>query len=81
MQAVLDSSAVLAFLRAEPGHETVAGIMPGSLLSAVNFAEVVTKLVERGGSAARAVELAATLPYRVVDFDEDLAARAGVLWT
>ncbi|HVL71907.1 MAG TPA: hypothetical protein VM434_08485 [Beijerinckiaceae bacterium] len=41
---------MLAFLRREPGHETVAGLMPGSLLSAVNFAEVVTKLVERGSS-------------------------------
>jgi len=47
---VVDSSAVLAVINGEPGGEIVAALINDSLLSAVNFAEVMTKLVQRGGS-------------------------------
>jgi ribonuclease VapC len=43
--AVLNGSAVLALLRAEPGHDKVAELLPGSLISAVNYFEVVQKLI------------------------------------
>lgn len=46
---VLDASAVLAFLRKEPGHEIVSRHLGnGSVLSAVNLAEVAYKLSEIG---------------------------------
>lgn len=43
---VLDASAVLALIHEEPGHEVVAAEIDGSLLGAVNLAEVIGKLVD-----------------------------------
>lgn len=47
--AVLDSSALLAFLRGEPGANTVAGALRrGAIMSAVNLEEVLTKVADAG---------------------------------
>lgn len=78
-EAVLDSSAVLSLLLAEPGAEIVQSVLPGALLSTVNFAEVLAKLVERGmpsSEAARAVE---ALGVELVDFNIDQAHMTGQL--
>jgi len=77
--SVLDSSAVLAVINGEPGGEIVAALINDSLVSAVNFAEVMTKLVERSGSLERARKALAILDLNVVDFDRDLAENAGGL--
>ncbi|WP_375461067.1 type II toxin-antitoxin system VapC family toxin [uncultured Enterovirga sp.] len=79
-EAVLDASAVLAFLRGEPGEDVVRRLLPRSLLSTVNLTEIIGKLVERGLSGPEAVRLARELPYEVVSFDAELAASAGSLW-
>lgn len=47
-EVVLDASAFLALLNAEPGAEKVAGVLSGAALSAVNLSEVVAKLAEVG---------------------------------
>ncbi len=44
---VLDASALLAVLFDEPGAERVAASLSGALVSAVNFHEVIAKLVDR----------------------------------
>ena len=41
--AVLDASAVLASIYRETGHEQVADILGGAVVSTVNWAEVVAK--------------------------------------
>jgi PIN domain nuclease of toxin-antitoxin system len=76
---VLDSSALLAFIHGEPGAEVVAGVVGDALMSSVNLAEVVTKLVQRTGSldAARAALGMATVD--VIDFDAPQAEQAGAL--
>jgi PIN domain nuclease of toxin-antitoxin system len=79
-EAVLDASAVLAFLRREPGEDVVRRVMPRSLLCTVNLTEIVSKLIERGAATAAAFEIARSLPYRIVPYDEDLAYDAGALW-
>ena len=43
---VLDASAVLALLQDEPGAQLVERFLAGSVLSTVNLAEVVGKLVD-----------------------------------
>jgi PIN domain nuclease of toxin-antitoxin system len=78
---VLDASAVLALLRTEPGHEEVAELLPGSLISAVNYSEVVQKLSHLGSStaeddAAALIALGAT----VAPFDVAGATSAAGLW-
>jgi PIN domain nuclease of toxin-antitoxin system len=45
---VLDASALLCMLNDEPGADRVAQILPRSLIGATNYAEVVSKLRERG---------------------------------
>lgn len=45
--AVLDSSAVLAAVREEPGHEQVAAVLGQAVISSVNLAEVLAKVLER----------------------------------
>jgi PIN domain nuclease of toxin-antitoxin system len=42
---VLDASALLAFIYDEPGAERVAPLLAESLMSAVNFSEVVARLL------------------------------------
>jgi PIN domain nuclease of toxin-antitoxin system len=72
---VLDASAVLALMDAEPGQEAVAAVLPGALVSAVNLAE----LAERGMPAAQAHADALALGIDVVAFDGDLALDVGAL--
>jgi ribonuclease VapC len=75
----LDASAVLAMLGREPGREAVLAALPGALLSTVNLAEVVTKLVDRGIAASRARALALELKVDLVELDADTAETAGAL--
>ena len=77
--AVLDASALLALLNAEPGAERVAACVPGGVISAVNLAEVVGKLAE-AGMAVEDIRLAlAGLALRIADLDEGLAYDVGLL--
>ncbi|MBS3025583.1 type II toxin-antitoxin system VapC family toxin [Acidiphilium multivorum] len=77
--AVLDSSAVLALLFGEPGAERVKETLPGALLSAVNFAEIVTKLCERGMPQDQARLAIEAIGVEVVDFGIDQACVTGEL--
>jgi ribonuclease VapC len=76
---VLDASAVLALMAGEPGEDAVAAVLPGALLSAVNLAEVVSKLAERGMPAAQAHADALALGIDVVALDGDLGLDVGAL--
>lgn len=54
---VLDSSALLAYLRAEPGRDRVrVALEQSTAISAVNWAEVLSKLVDFGYDANAAGE-------------------------
>lgn len=58
--AVLDASAVLALLFGEIGADAVRPRVRGGLISTVNLAEVLAKLVDKGvpaEEAARAVDM------------------------
>jgi ribonuclease VapC len=79
-EAVLDSSAIMAVLRAEPGAEAVARAMPAAIVSVVNEAEVIGVLIRQGRLPAQALSSVLDLPYRRIDLDAELARRAGLLW-
>ena len=74
---VLDASAVLALLQAEPGHEVVQARVEqgGCAISAVNLCEVLTRLIDWTMSAADAGVAVDALDLDVAPFDE-AAARA-----
>src|SRR5690349_17922391 len=76
---VLDSSAVLAVINREPGGGVVASALEGAMLSAVNHAEIVAKLVERGADWRVASSAVLNVGILVIDFGLDLANRAGEL--
>ncbi len=78
-RVVLDASALLALLYQEPGGEAVRGHLPGSLLSAVNLSEVVTKSVDMGMSVEEANLALSGFPYEVVAFDAEYASVAASL--
>jgi ribonuclease VapC len=77
--AVLDSSAVIALLTAEPGDDRVRGRLSGAMISSVNLAEVVAYFARRGASRDAVMAIVASLPIDVVAFDLELAATAGML--
>ena len=54
MRKVFDSSAVLAFLLAEPGAEKIRLEIPEGTISAVNAAEVLAVLARKGVPVAEA---------------------------
>ena len=45
MTVVLDASALLAYLKGEPGGDRVDGVLAESVMSSVNWAEVVQKSI------------------------------------
>jgi PIN domain nuclease of toxin-antitoxin system len=47
---VLDSSAILAVFLSEPGCERVLPFLQGALLSTVNLAEVITRMIDVGAA-------------------------------
>jgi PIN domain nuclease of toxin-antitoxin system len=52
--AVLDASALLAYLRDESGADLVAdAIATGAAISTVNLGEVLSRVADRGGDPAR----------------------------
>lgn len=79
MAGVLDASAVLAVYLDEPGAETVAAVVAGSLLSSVNYTEVISRALDRGGSFDHVLRSLARMAFIVVAYDLTLARRAGEL--
>jgi len=78
---VLDASALLAVMLEKAGAESVRDLLPGAMIGAVNLAEVVTKLQERG-APDDAIDLnIAKLGLPIVPFDEEQAMAAGKLRT
>jgi ribonuclease VapC len=79
MKAVLDASALLALLWCEPGSEVVAAIMEDAAVSAVNWAEIISKLQERGIDLDMARPMLSELSVTVLSFDSAQAFAAGAL--
>lgn len=76
---VLDASALLTLIHREPGQEIVADAVVESVISAVNLAEVIGKLAERGVPLDRAEAIALSFGIEVVSLDAGIAAKAGQL--
>lgn len=79
MKQVVDSSVVIAYLRDEPGGDILTSDDGPFLLSTVNLAEVLTKVVELGLSIDDVNLVLRRLPIVHVDHDRDDARRAAEL--
>jgi ribonuclease VapC len=80
--AVLDSSAVLAVILEEPGAEVVKALTASAkFISAVNFEEVRTKLIDRGMHPLDALEAMGKMRLQVEAFTDSDAVKASDLRT
>ncbi len=75
----LDASAILAYLRSEPGAVRVGDMMSRSIVSSVNLSEVIAKLAEGGMEEVEIRRTIDRLPMLVASFDEESAYVAGLL--
>jgi ribonuclease VapC len=76
---VLDASALLALLAAEPGAERVADLLPRAAISAVNLGETVSSLVNHGVPGVAAARMVGDLAIETHALDESMAIEAGML--
>ena len=76
-EAVLDASALLAFLRKEPSGKQVQAVLGRSMISTVNLAEVVAKRIEYGGTFGGISTSLSQVTIRVVPFATEEAFSSG----
>jgi len=75
----MDSSAVLASIRGEPGADVVNAALAGSFTSAINLAEVVSKLIQDGVPGAEAATIVRRIGVQLVETDEEQALAASLI--
>ena len=78
-RCVLDASALLAWLHNEAGAERGLEAAGQAVMSAVNLAEVASKLIDKGLEAEQARVVLSSLGLEVTAFDESLAYRSAAL--
>ncbi len=78
-EVVLDTSALIALVRGQPGAGRVAAVLTTACVSAVNLAEAYGRLIRRGRAPEETVRQIARLRLHVVPFDEAQAAIAATL--
>jgi ribonuclease VapC len=78
-EKVMDSSAVLASLHGEPGGDFVRSELSDAFITAINFAEVVSKLIARGMPERSAMLAVARFGTRCVAMEQDHADIAGAI--
>lgn len=79
---VLDASAVLALLHKEPGQEIVEASLAVSVISSVNWSEVLQKVIALGSREPK--DVGDDLEYLgliIIPFTADDAERAAGLWS
>jgi len=77
---ILDASALLALLNSEPGAETIEKILPTSVMSTVNVAEVIAELDKRlDVTPDESKEMVHTIVDQIVPLDFNQAVEIGRL--
>lgn len=76
---VFDASVILAHLNGEPRADRATAHLGNAIMCAVNFSEIIAKLIERGASLSLIRPALSRYGLEIVPFDEDLAERAGAL--
>jgi PIN domain nuclease of toxin-antitoxin system len=80
IEAILDASALIAFLRNETGAERVREVLTKSGISTVNLSETLGKMVEYGNDLETAAYQVERLRIAVIPFDAEQARIAASLW-
>lgn len=80
MRVVLDASALLAYLRTEPGSEAVDSMLGSALISSVDWAEVLQKILSAGVEVEGLRQELQALGLAVEPFSAWDADTAAMLW-
>lgn len=80
MTVVLDASALLAYLQDEPGGEVVDGVLAESVISSVNWAEVIQKAIAAGADVDGMLDDLQALGLAVEPFTIEDGEMTGRLW-
>ena len=80
MRHVIDTSAIMAILLDEPGQDVASRYVPDGILSAVNFAEILTKCYEKAVPWEIAQTYLTGARVEVVAFDAERALVAAELF-
>lgn len=78
-KAVLDSSALLAFINQEAGYEIVGKYLPHAMMSSINIAEVVAVLALVDIPEAVIISIINDLDIEIINFDQEQALQTGFL--
>jgi PIN domain nuclease of toxin-antitoxin system len=76
---ILDASALMAFLRDEPGSDIVEATLAHAMISTVNLSEILAKATELPNGLEAARTVLQGLQLRVVPFEETHAEIAAQL--
>lgn len=79
MTVILDASAMLALIFNERGAESVIPYARGSQLLAINFSEVVARVLDIDGNSVRAEAAADRLEIEIIPFNRALARATALL--
>ncbi|HWA62433.1 MAG TPA: type II toxin-antitoxin system VapC family toxin [Caulobacteraceae bacterium] len=79
-EAVLDASAILALVYAEPGAQLVREAARNSVMSSVNFAETLSRVVDEGVRIDEIVDMLARIGVTVASADRLDAIAVGGLF-
>jgi len=78
-KTLLDTSAIIALLKKEPGYEILEGLIANSSISSVNLSELVAVLVRSGITEDEIDEIITDIAPEIIPFSENLAIQAGKL--
>lgn len=81
MNAVLDASALLAWLQSEPGGELVEEKLAVGAISSLNWSEVLQKSLAHGIDVTGLRQDLEALGLVIMPFDADDAEQAARLWS
>lgn len=70
---------MLALYFGEPGADRVSATLPGALLSAVNYTEIIGKCLDAREDLGAVLRKLAAMGFSIVPHDMRLARRAGAL--
>ncbi len=80
MKAVLDASALLAWLQDETGAEIIEAVLVDGAISSVNWSEVVQKSLAHGVDVSGLRVDMEALGLIILPFDGDDAEQTALLW-
>ena len=81
MKAILDASALLAWLQNEPGATIVEETLAESAISSLNWSEVLQKSLAHGVDITGLRQDLEALGLAILPFDRDAAEQTARLWS